>query len=138
MKKTGGRCWEELLIFYWTKLVTFRWQSVVNVFQYNHYLRFLMTCPEVKDMPGVSFTSSCWELWRGGKYCEIFYNMIMSCIRYPDSHCSLNSDSLSVDGRMFVWDQQRAQVEEQVLVTIPIQGDVVTTEAASKTRYKIS
>ena len=28
----------------------------------------------------------------------------------------------------------RGQVEEQVIVTIPVQGDIVTTEAAAKTK----
>ena len=47
--------------------------------------------------------------------------------RYPSSQCILQTDRLVVDGRMFIWDQRSQSVEEQVVVTIPVHGDVITS-----------
>ena len=47
--------------------------------------------------------------------------------RYPASQCILHTDKLVVDGRMFVWDRKSQKVEEQIIVTIPANGDVITS-----------
>ena len=47
--------------------------------------------------------------------------------RYTGSHCILSTEKLMVDGRMFVWDRKSQKVEEQVIVTIPANGDVITS-----------
>ena len=58
-------------------------------------------------------------------YC-IFYHSIFS------SQCRLHTagESLSVDGRVFVWDGAAGKVEEQVTVTIPVQGEIITSKSA--------
>ena len=47
--------------------------------------------------------------------------------RYPASQCIMHKDKPIVDGRMFVWDNKSQKVEEQVIVTIPANGDVITS-----------
>ena len=53
---------------------------------------------------------------------------------YPifSSQCRLHTagESLTVDGRVFVWDGAAGKVEEQVTVTIPIQGEIITSKSA--------
>ena len=48
------------------------------------------------------------------------------------SQCRLHTagESLSVDGRVFVWDGAAGKVEEQVTVTIPVQGEIITSKSA--------
>ena len=69
-------------------------------------------------------------------WCELQRFMFRVLDRYPHSQCRLDSESLSVDGRMFVWDRSTGKVEEQVTVTIPVQGDIITS-ATSHARYII-
>ena len=52
--------------------------------------------------------------------------MLYSNARYPQSQVKLSRDRLTVDARVFVWDRLSGKVEEQRLVTIPIQGEVLT------------
>ena len=35
-----------------------------------------------------------------------------------------------MDGRVFVWDRALGKVEEQVTVTIPVQGEILTSKSA--------
>ena len=39
----------------------------------------------------------------------------------------LGREKLTVDARVFVWDRLAGKVEEQRTVTIPIQGDVLSS-----------
>ena len=58
--------------------------------------------------------------------------------RYAGSQCILSTEKLLVDGRMFVWDRKSQKVEEQVIVTIPANGDVITSiNAQMKTPSRI-
>ena len=58
------------------------------------------------------------------------------CILYShyifSSQCRLHTagESLTVDGRVFVWDGAAGKVEEQVTVTIPVQGEIITSKSA--------
>ena len=69
-------------------------------------------------------------------WCELQRFMLRVLDRYPHSQASLatSGGSLTVDQRVFVWDRQAGKVEEQVTVTIPIQGDIVTS-ATSHVRW---
>ena len=51
--------------------------------------------------------------------------------RYPQSQVRLAKDRLTVDARVFVWDRLSGKVEEQRLVTIPVQGEVITATNGS-------
>ena len=62
-------------------------------------------------------------------WCELHRFMFKVLDRYPQTQCRLTSDALYVDGRMFVWDSVSGQVEELVTVTIPVQGEVITSAA---------
>ena len=57
--------------------------------------------------------------------------LVMSRIFFS-SQCRLHTagESLNVDGRVFVWDGAGGKVEEQVTVTIPIQGEIITSKSA--------
>ena len=67
-------------------------------------------------------------------WCELQRFMFRVMDRYPHSQYKLSSDSLLVDGRVFVWDKMSGKVEEQVTAIIPVQGEIVTSAAAT-TRY---
>ena len=85
------------------------------------------------DLPQVTEDMS-----RGARqgWCELQRFMLRVLDRYPHSQASLatHGGTLTVDQRVFVWDRQAAKVEEQVTVTIPIQGDIVTS-ATSHVRW---
>ena len=69
-------------------------------------------------------------------WCELQRFMLRVLDRYPHSQASLatSGGTLTVDQRVFVWDRQAGKVEEQVTVTIPIQGDILTS-ATSHVRW---
>ena len=80
-------------------------------------------------------------------WCELQRFMLRVLDRYPhrsglylvfstyhifSSQCRLHTagESLAVDGRVFVWDGAAGKVEEQVTVTIPVQGEIITSQSA--------
>ena len=68
-------------------------------------------------------------------WCELQRFMLRVMDRYPTSKVRLARERLTVDSRVFVWDRLSGKVEEQRVVTIPIQGDIVSSTNGSTTRY---
>ena len=68
-------------------------------------------------------------------WCELQRFMLRVMDRYPNSKVRLARERLTVDSRVFVWDRLSGKVEEQRVVTIPIQGDIVSSTNGSATRY---
>ena len=68
-------------------------------------------------------------------WCELQRFMLRVMDRYPNSKVRLARERLTVDSRVFVWDRLSGKVDEQRVVTIPIQGDILTSTNGTATRY---